>query len=305
MAIGLLLAFALDAFLTHGLRRMPQWNPAVWSTMARGETNADLVIIGSSRALVHFDCETISEITHASCVNLGVNASRPNIQSPVLELYLQRNRAPRLIVISADIATLASATDFNQSEFLPHLDEPILFNAFARIKPELYADRYLPLYALSQLGTPALLDSLHGWLGRTGEPERRPTGWSPMNLTWDGNLEAFIKENPQGKDFDRTDEGAAQLAALLERARASGAKVVVAYPPELAEWVPFATNRAEILAELRAITAAKGAAYLDYTASPLTRSRENFYNSTHLNADAARRFSADFARDISVLLRRE
>jgi hypothetical protein len=303
VVLGLALAFGLDALLTRGLRRMPQWNPAVWQATARGEVNADLVIIGSSRALVHFDCETIAGITQHSCVNLGVNASRPNIQSPVLALYLQRNRAPRVIVVAADVATLAPAADFNVNEFLPHLGEPLLFDAFVRLKPELYADRYVPLYALSQLGAPALIDSVKGWLGRTGKAERRPTGWMPMDVPWDGNLEEFIKNNPQGKAFERTDEGAAQFAALLALAKGSGARVVVAYPPELAEWYPYATNRAAILAELKAITAAKGADYLDYTASPLTRSRENFYNSTHLKAEGARRFSEDFAGDVSPWLR--
>jgi hypothetical protein len=77
--------------------------------------------------------------------------------------------------------------------------------------------------------------------------------------------------------------------------------VALVYSPEYAPAQALTTNRAEVFALFGELSRRYGARLIDYSESGLSADQNNFYNSQHLNADGATKFT----RDLSAKLVRE
>jgi hypothetical protein len=86
----------------------------------------------------------------------------------------------------------------------------------------------------------------------------------------------------------------------LRLCKDQGIKVVLIYSPEYREMQTFTTNRAQIFERFGELTYRFGAPVWDYSSSPISARRENFYNSQHLNAQGAMTFSKDLAENLAV-----
>jgi len=89
-----LVAFVLDRVFTVGLRRIETSEFGASNKVFSGQVNANIVISGSSRALVHYDPRIIQNITGLTAYNLGRNAAQTDMQCAFLKTYL--NTTPGL-----------------------------------------------------------------------------------------------------------------------------------------------------------------------------------------------------------------
>ncbi len=83
-------------------------------------TTYDVIFIGSSRIYVHIDPRIIDSVCGVNSYNLGLDGSSITEQLPVLKKYMQKHRAPKLIVLGLDYGTLNAAN-------LP-FDYPVYYN---------------------------------------------------------------------------------------------------------------------------------------------------------------------------------
>jgi hypothetical protein len=60
------------------------------------------------------------------------------------------------------------------------------------------------------------------------------------------------------------------------------------------------TNRARVFERFNKLTDRFGAPVWDYSSSPISARRENFYNSQHMNAEGAMTFSKDLAEKLAT-----
>src|SRR6185503_20666141 len=81
-----------------------------------------------------------------------------------------------------------------------------------------------------------------------------------------------------------------------------GIRLVLVYSPEYVEAQEFTSNRAEIFEAFRKLATKSGVAFWDYSSVPLTRQRELFYNSQHLNRRGAEAFTSVLAPRIAEML---
>ena len=115
----------LDFVVTSGLKKSNYRDLPKWVEITNGGIDAQVIIVGSSRALVHFDCEKISKKTGLSCYNLGLDGSNFKLQKEILELYLRKNKTPERLIWSLDINTLGEIDTFYGIENLvPFMREP-------------------------------------------------------------------------------------------------------------------------------------------------------------------------------------
>jgi hypothetical protein len=298
----LLLAILFDALITSGLRRINTSSFGVWNRIVDGTINAEIVISGSSRALTHYDPRIIEERTGLTAFNIGLNGSQTDMQLARLKTYLRHNRKPSLLIFNLDLFSFQTTHDgvYDPGQYVPYLEEPPIYAALASINPDAWKARFLPLYGY------ATWDLRFNWiLGVMGFFGWNPRGgyflgFNPRHSAWTEDFERFKAKNPNGVRFAIEPDGVKQMEEMLRLCKDQGIKVLLVYSPEYREMQKLTTNRAQIFERFGELTYRFGAPVWDYSSSPISARRENFYNSQHLNAEGAMTFSKDLAEKLAA-----
>ena len=292
-----LLAFAIGLCGLHlaignGLRRIRTGMFGAYNRAAAGAVNADLIVTGSSRALVHYDPAILTRTTGMSAFNLGRIGAGANAHTAILRAYLHNNRRPRLLIENADLSTLQVISSLvDPPEYTPYLDEPGLYNTLLRRYPQIRRMRYLPLYGYvvndaefrHYLG-------LKAWFG-IQPPEDYENGFQARHELW---LRTFdrIKASGQRFHFEPEPEGVRDFEALLADARSRGIAAVVVFSPVYREYLDLVDGRTELMSAIAAAAARQKARFVDFSSfMPIAGSTEYFVDHLHMNSRGAAAFS--------------
>lgn len=189
---------------------------------------------------------------------------------------------------------------YDPGQYVPYLEEPPIYAALASIDPDAWKARFLPLYGY------ATGDLRFNWiLGVMGFFGWNPRGdyflgFNPRHSAWTEDFERFKAKNPNGVRFEIEPDGVKQMEEMLRLCKDQGIKVLLVYSPEYREMQTLTTNRAQIFERFGEMTYRFGAPVWDYSSSPISARRENFYNSQHLNAEGAMTFSKDLAEKLAA-----
>jgi hypothetical protein len=294
-------ALVLDRLITLGLRRIRTSEFGVINAVLSGRVNADIVISGSSRALVHYDPRILAEATGMAVYNIGRNGAQTDTQVAFLKAYLEHNRKPSLVVHNLDPYSFATTHEvYNPVQFLPYLDEDALYDALARIEPRAWRWKYIPLYGY------AVEDMRFGWvtglksLLGTMPKEDHVLGYTPQERTWTDAFDRFRAANPDGVTFEIEPAGVADMEELIRLCHDAGIALLLVFSPEYSEAQGLENNRSEIFARFKDLAALHGIPFWDYSDSDLSRAQDCFYNSQHLNARGATLFSRELGARLAA-----
>jgi len=295
------LSFVLNAVINSGLRRIRTSDFGVSNRIVDGQVNADIVISGSSRALAHYDARIIQEATGRTAFNIGLNGSQTDMQLARLKSYLRHNKKPLLVIQNLDVFSfqITHSGVYDPGQYFPYLGEPPLYAALARIDPEIWKARFVPLYgyAVEDLRFDWLLGVM-GFLGWNPH-EDHILGFRPHFSGWTDDFERFKAMNPHGVQFEIEPEGVAEMEGLLELCKEQGIKVLLVYSPEYVEMQRLTINRTAVFAGFDRLGDRYAAPVWDYSTSRISARQSNFYNSQHLNAQGAEEFSRQIAERIA------
>ena len=300
--VVLLLAILLDALITCGLRQINTSSFGVWNRIVDGKINADILISGSSRALTHYDPRIIEERTGLTAFNIGLNGSQTDMQVARLKTYLRHNKKPLLLIQNLDLFSFQTTHGgvYDPGQYVAYLEEPAIYAALARIDPNVWKARVVPLYGYA--AEDLRFSWISGAMGFFGwnPPEDHFLGFRPRYSAWTEDFERFKAMNPEGVRFEIEAEGVSQMEELLSLCKDQAIKVLLVYSPEYMEMQALTTNRPQIFKRFDELTHRFGAPVWDYSSSPTSARRENFYNSQHLNAEGAMIFSNDLAERLAA-----
>ena len=297
-----LAAVGLNQAITLGLKRIKTSEFGASNAILSGKVNAQIVISGSSRALVHYDPQIIEQVTGKTAYNLGRNAAQTDMQWAFLKAYLKHNARPAVVIHNLDPYSFVLTKEvFDPGQYLPYLSEPEIYDPLKRIDPSVWKWRYVPLYGY------AVEDMRFTWLmglkGLAGinPPNDYFRGFNPRDLHWTGDFEKYKASIGKGVDIEIQPEGVRLLEDMVNTCRSHGIQVVLVFAPEYSEMQSLTLNREEIFAKFREIAAHFQVPFWDYSNSALCRNRSLFYNSQHMNREGATLFSADIAKRLAAL----
>lgn len=289
--------WTLDAMIDSGLRRMTTSGFGVTNRIVNGRIAAEILISGSSRALVHYNPRIIAHATGLTTFNIGRNGSQTDLQVAVLKTYLRHNPPPRLLIHNLDLyAFVTSHEIYDPAQYLPYLDEEPLYSAVRRVYPDAWKWKYLPLHGY------LVADARFTWmLGLRSFAGWRPAedhidGFVPRPWKWTGDFEQFRRDHPNGIHTPIEPQGLRDLQELLSVARSHHIPVLLVYSPEYFEVQALQRNRARIFALFHDLGRRFEAPLWDFGESAISRQQDYFYNSQHLNAGGAAAFSQTLAR---------
>jgi hypothetical protein len=276
----------------------------VWDAVIDGRASSDIIILGSSRALVHYDCSIIidSNPKYDTCMNLGQNASNVDVQQVMLKTYIKHNAAPKTIILNIDPKTLEETgighgKAYHPYQFTPFLDDEAVSEIIYKDR-NLLLSKYIPLFEFLVFKPNRdifIRQLFNQQLTPQYRKDRDMFGFQYKTTKWDGSFERFINEYPDGQEIQVSERMIRYLEENIQLAKSTGARVLLVYSPEYQEVYEYFLNRSDIFEEYNRISNKYDVELIDYSGSDITSKREYFYNSQHLRGPGAELFSLDLA----------
>jgi hypothetical protein len=216
------------------------------------------------------------------------------MQVAVLKAYLQGNTKPKLVIHNLDLFSFVRSREiYDPAQYMPYLSNEAIYEAVSKIYPAAWKWKYLPLYGyLVEDMRFTWMKGLKALMG-IQSPEDHFHGYVPRHISWTDDFEKFKQANAKGITFQIEPAGVEDMRAIAQLCRDYGVPLLFVYSPEYLEMQSLERNREEVFARFMSIALEFGVPLWDYSDAPIGRSRENFYNSQHLNAQGSTLFSAD------------
>jgi len=302
LGILFLICYGLNTTLIHGLYHSHEGAFSVWNDIKKG-VDSDIIVNGDSRALVDFDPRVIEKETGHLTYVFGMHAMRPDLQLARLKIYfkhLKYGHKPRLIIQVVGIETLSPGQEGEARYYLPYLNENELYQTLLTYSKRFWLWRNVPLYGLAENGSLLTQLAIEGLLGKENiSPDHYIKGFRPNNNQWTDDFEKLRITHPQGMRFDVLETMKQQLENIITLAQQNKVPIILVYPPEYVEAQHFFLHRPDIMTYYNNLSHKKGVPFMDYSNLPMTQTKDDFYNSQHLNAEGAKIFSRILSKDIA------
>ena len=292
-------AAGLHAVISGGLRRITTSKFGAINAWMVERVNSDIIINGSSRALVHYDPRVIARETGLSAYNLGMNGIQIDVQAGILDAYLSRNKAPAVILQNLEafsFETTRRGEIYDPGVYVPYLSksEP-LYQTLLAIDPDVWKWKHVPLYgyAVPDMRFTWALGVLR-WFSYEGRQDYFD-GFNPRHVQWTQDFESFRHSVSAGVTYRIEPKGVAALERCLQLAQLHGAVMILVFAPEYREMQKLEKNRLDIFEHFTELAAKYGTEFWDFSDSSLSHDHAYFYNSQHLNARGAELFSEEIA----------
>ena len=298
LLIPLPLLYGLQYVIDTGLRRSHHVYYEEWNELFRSRINADVLICGSSRAVKDISPAVLDTVLHVNSYNIGMDGTHPPLQFERLQLYLQHNKVPDVLVQVVDLTSFTENSGMDNSlQFLPYLDDTSVWRLTAKYTDHFtFADRYVPMIKYSNQ-LPLMAEGIRSFFGR-GTAPLHVKGYFGRDARWDGSFERYVARLQHPISIRMANRPLQALQAQLRYCKERNIKVVLVFPPVYHTFLDHCTNYQYILQTVAQCAAKEGAVFLDYSQHPMAWSKDNFYNSQHLNRSGAEVFSHVLARDI-------
>jgi hypothetical protein len=300
----------VDFVVTSGLQKS---ETKIFQTITKayqGNINADLIINGSSKALVQVDPFILDSVLTINSYNLGLDGSPFIPQKALFELYKQHNKKPKVVVqIVSNGALRSLAVGFrNPIKFAPYLENPEVKKHMKLTSGFGYFDYRIPMLRYSgypfEVITGILTVFNINLFNYQDNKGYTPHDKSMKNDSTEDEISSFKASNesivtPQKiEEFTSLESTSCELfEEFLENCYKEDILVFLVYPPIYAKNSSTVKN----IDYYVSVSKKYNARFLNYSNdSTLVNNRELFYDSQHLNIYGATKFTHKLAIDIKA-----
>lgn len=300
-ALGLLLlALAFDVLLTAKVLRSRTSPFATWNDLYQRKIDADVLVMGSSRAFVQFNPAIIDTVLHTNSYNLGMNGRAADSQILKYKVFRHRgNPKPKLIIYEVSHGTMQKSNGYEREQFVPYLHDPYLWRLCHEQEGFNFADCVLPSWRY--VGQRKLIRNI--LIPSEGSEYDTPLykGFRSYDRKWSG------RGLRQQASVSYTKDTAIirQFRDFLTECRRDSIQVVLVTSPFYIGGTRKMSDSTGMHAMFAQIANDFNIPYLDYTYDALSYDTAYFYNTMHLNRTGANLFSEKVARDIDSVMRRK
>ncbi len=295
----IVLAIGVDFAISKGLTQMKDYRFQSWHEIANDKIDAEILILGNSRALSHFNSSIIEATTGKKTYNIGFGGHPLRLQLLKYNFYLQYNKPPQTIILNVDYASFVDA------DIIGHEREqvfPLIFDPYLKRELKFYGytfnERYLPLYryfGYQQVIKNGLLQFLKIKKYKNKTLEK---GYLPEYGKWNGEELSRISNLVYKSDKATLN----LLDSFLSECKTKSIDVILVHSPIYKGANDKLSNKFEMHNSFHKLANKYTTTYLDYSNHSLCNDTINFVVSVHLNDKAAKQFSEIIAKDITPYL---
>lgn len=300
-AVLLLLLYGMDYLIQEGLKTSNYREVSKWNEVISGGIDADILIVGSSRALVHYDCELIEAATGKKCYNLGFDGTLYEHQQLILDLYLKNNKAPESLVWNVDFHSFEhSEESYGFEQLIPYQDQleiKLLLQANEVTNPFLYQIPVLRYSFNPKMKMVGLSNFFELYAARPPLVK----GYSKSDKFWDGEFDRFKAANIEGISYQVEEQLFTQFSDELNDFKHEGISIVLVICPIYQDAKKLLRNTAQFTNRIRDLSQVAGFTFLDYSEDSINYSKDNFYNGSHLNSQGSKLFTRKISQFLQQL----
>lgn len=268
-----------------------------WVKLYNGEINAEVAIIGNSRAEAHYNPKIISHKTEFEVYNLGLSGTPLNILNIRWNSYINRNKLPRVLILDVDYNMLGSSDKIvDKFQYLPFIWTKEYETVAKQIDKDYAFEKYIPLYkyrgyhkeVFTQIKKRLFNDC---YTVNKGFVEHEEV-WNEGN--WANFRANRMEEISDAKEFESIyKQGAEELKEIITFCKEKKIKVYMLWSPQYYEVQEYKQQqRAYVDKLLLAISETHNVDYINFSKDSLVYNKANFYDHSHLNKVGSDLFSA-------------
>lgn len=293
LTIGMLfvLNVVLDYCFTVFLNQSQSELYKEWNRIIHGTIDADLVVIGSSRAWAQYDPHIMDSILLANSYNLGINGGSVNRQIVKYKVFRHyQKKKPSFLIVNFDYWNTWVINRFQREQYFPYLANVYMRKLIIDQEPFSLMELYLPMYRYYFQGVSKLLREAM-------EIENTYKGYHAHDLEWDGEEFAKVKTVM----FESLQNVVDEFDVFLSDLQRDDVKVIFVCSPIYIGVTEMTVNLSEFYDFRKHFSEKYGIPVLDYINDPICTDTTCFYNATHLNKKGAELFTTKLCQDLDSL----
>lgn len=290
IALTIVLVFE-DLLVTYAYHNKITRKYRVWNEIIHTSINADLLILGNSRAWCQYSPQILDSIIGTISYNIGIDGSAINRQRARYDIYRHyQSKKPTYLIQNVEFFTLGGLTmGYEREQFMPYLMYPYFRNKIIESgEPFSFGELYIPMYRY-------YMNNVYD--DYTKYDYIIEKGYFGEDIPWDGSKLADLE--PYTAPIDS--QALNIFVEFIDELTKEGIQIILVSAPVYKEATQKVLNY-EDFTKLYADLASKYNLYfLDYTDYYLCSDTIYFYNATHMNKQGAELFSTQLAHDIDSL----
>ena len=295
----LVLALIADIMISKGLRQTERGHFYTMNALMNQKMDADVVILGNSRATVSYNTYTIDSILDVNSRNLGISAQPFGVSYLRWQLYHRNNIDPKLLIVNIDFRDLRMVTrGCEKEQYYPYMRDTLV-RPYLDLYGFTWTEKHVPMYRyrgdykLMAIGFCELLHIRHDRKGNYYK------GYANEDTKWNGrNLQYMLSK---GKIKGQCEPQAVQLLEhFLQETRDENVPVVFVYAP-LYKQLKDNLEEEQTRAAYQDLSQRYDVPLLDFSEIDFCSDSSYFMNGHHVNRKGARRFSEELAVAIDSL----
>lgn len=302
-AVMLLIStWVLQQIVDFGLIRMNAHSATQTSIaeLLSDTLNADIVVMGNSRALCSYNPKVLEQATGKKVWNIGVSGQPFGISYMRYQLYALHNKKPQLIIVNIDNNELDMISNgFGREEYYPYFSDSIIQSYF-----DLYGftwkHKYIPMY--KYFGDYKLIGyGLMSCIGLFPFPaQKHYHGFFNANHAFEGEKLRHKIINGDSISVEHSGDAIRLLKQFIVDSQRENINLLFCYAPQYQElyqhlMLDSCMNEYEQISEKYCIP------LMDYSSVSWAGDSTYFYNANHINLYGSELFSAYLAHDLDSL----
>lgn len=291
-----IVALLLDAVISYGLFHTNAHPHQAWREIRSGEYASDIIFMGTSRALEHYDPFIIDSITGLQSYNLGMGGYGVNVELMKYRFYLHYNPQPQYIIYDVDqlLLQIDTAVHQHQSEqFLPLFYDGAIRKDLMNLGYS-WSDAYIPMVRYwgyqthNKRGILECLGIKHycnypSYKGHTPDPDLRDTS----RLLFTDSIPSHIDEDAK-----------TMFENFVEECREDGVQLIFVTSPVYYRYVEMSPGWNHYIAWFDSIAQANEISYLNYMDNPICGDSSMFNAGVHLTPQGTKIWSEILSNDL-------
>ena len=291
-----LTALGLDYIVSRGLANSLGHPHQAWREIQSGNYASDIVIMGTSRALEHYDPQIIDSITGLQSYNLGMGGYSLNVELMKYRYYLHYNPHPKYLIFDVDqiLLSIMKVPHQHQSEqFLPLFYDKAIRDDLMDVGYS-WTDAYIPMarYWGYQIHSKRGILECLGLKHYCDYPSYR--GHMPDPDPWDVSRLQFLDSIPSHVD----DEAKTMFMNFVRESQESGVQLIFVTSPVYYRYVEMSPEWNQYIAWYDSIAKANNIPYLNYSNHPICQDSTLFNAGVHLTPQGTKIWSEILSKDL-------
>lgn len=278
-----------DILTTCAFHKKTTRKYAVWNDIIHTNIDANVLIMGNSRAWCQYSPQILDSVLGTSTYNIGIDGSCFDRQLARYDIYRHyQQNTPKYIIQNVEFATLGHTLGYEREQFMPYLMYPYFRKRICEIEPFSFGELYIPMYRYYNTGF---------YADYTKYDYPLVKGYFGENLVWDGSIIKEIK--PYRHEIDTNT--LCLFTNYIEDVQREGIRLVFVLAPLYKDVIRSVSNLEEIHGIYYELSEKYNIPILDYTNCQLSQDTVFFKNATHLNKTGAELFSTKLSHDLDSL----